>query len=108
MLKTAKQYLREVRDYVADPSLWCQNSFAEDLEGKKVSELGWEARKFCLVGVIRRVCRWPYVENEIQLALNKSIEGKYSFDYIENLQRFNDESKHEEVLALIDKTIGDN
>lgn len=105
------ELLKKARELITDPAHWTQRRYGETEDGKILCAASMvEAYKVCAVGALYKAIsnKLDHYEtvleakNELTKGIDSHEEEKYK-----NLQitDFNDQTSHEEVLALFDTTI---
>lgn len=93
--------LKAARELISDESRWTQQAMARDVSGKHVFSYDARATRWCSMGAINKASgftgdRIPDAAMEASLAI-----GRVVFDVV----KFNDSSRHAEVLAAFDRAI---
>lgn len=96
--------LKQARLTLASKDNWCRFSFAEDAEGNRVPAHHPSAVRWCLTGVLHKVCS---KKNGLFAEVYEEIRsvGKEGNPMLGGLCGYNDEHSYEEVIVLLDKTL---
>lgn len=101
-----KEILIAARALIAKPENWTQQYLARDSEGQCVDYASKEAICFCGIGAILKSARdvgWGISESgRVRAGFAAYISENTSYYGISDL---NDQTSHEEVLAMFDKYI---
>ena len=103
--------LKALRELLTPPDRWTRGEYARNASGVRTMPTAKDAQCFCLSGAMSRVALrdGTLVANAYYLALRDaladSLPNKDPISRNNPLVAFNDIASHEEVLALIDKTI---
>lgn len=98
-----KQKLIEARALIADPANWTQRRYARNKRGHPVDYDSQRAVSFCAAGACFKVADILNVfggETGMIGSLNRQLPADFT-----ELTIFNDNSTHDEVLALFDRAI---
>lgn len=101
-----KEILIAARKLIADENNWTQGAFARDDSGEEVPE--WEpgAVCFCSVGAVSHAYRNNYQNQPLGSFYRDAFDAlAKELKIYSTLADFNDNSTHQEVLALFDKAI---
>jgi len=91
--------LMAVRELISDHSHWIQGDMALGPGGVGVDATDPAACCFCLVGAMYKVTRR---ETRSGNGNARYYRLRDAFSFKDSLSRFNDRSRHDEVLAMID------
>ncbi len=96
--------LRALRALLSPTDAWTQRVFARNAKGVEVTILSPVASCWCLSGGLSKVCNDPNGKSDIYKQCHAALLAETGSRYW-YLVPWNDLSSHEEVLALIDRTI---
>lgn len=97
-MKTTKEVLEAARDLIVDPKRWTTEYFAKDASEKFVGSQSPQAVCWCAAGAINRVSGVDGRLAERALTAFRQVVGF-------NIAKFNDSSRHEDVIAAFDIAI---
>ena len=106
-MQKVSDFLIEAKKVIEDPTHWTTGWFAKDSSGVNCSSLDVRAVCFCSLGAIERHDKRELLHSELSgddavsaLAI-KALENVMDFD----VEDFNDEHTHEEVMQKWDEAI---
>lgn len=94
-----KKRLEEIYTLLSDENRWTRGKYARNKEGVGVPPESEEAVCWCLTGAIERIGQTPNERTQLFIQLSVPLTG------ITNLQYFNDNCTHQELLQLIKEVI---
>lgn len=97
-----KRLLLDAKNLIENPDSWCQRMYACDKDGKEVNWDSQSARCRCLVGAL--FCAGLNASVHTKRDVHKRLEQIARYP---ELERFNDEYTHVEVIELLNRAIAE-
>lgn len=108
MSKKSLELLCATRKLLSNKSRWAQWQFAKDKWGHAAETLSSEAKRWCLIGALMK-CQDERNIPDDDYRYAVLLLSRQAFDRLGtfSLTIFNDNSKYEDVIELLDHAIGE-